>query len=129
MIDLKKEFGGRYKVFHDPSWDAETAANRKLARESGQEPWYYELRGPMAQVYPVGQDTLGVRWCGKKGSARLKQASISSRGLDGERTYIIALNPLKGVLSDLKCTKKRMVSESEKARLRALSAIHGFKKA
>lgn len=74
----------------------------------------------MAQVYPVGQDTLGVRWCSQKGPKRLKQASISSKALDGERTYIIALNPLKSVITVLKCTRKRAVSEVELARLRAM---------
>ena len=51
VIDLKQTYGKRYKIEIDPSWDAETTANRTWFRQHGEEPYYYELIGKHGRLY------------------------------------------------------------------------------
>lgn len=127
MINLKKEFGSKYRVFYDPSWDAETADNRTEARKSDAESWYYELRGPQVIISPRSADTVAARWIGL-GNKALFQAATSIRVLDGEVLYIIPNSALKGVLGAVKVYRKRQVTEAVRARGCALAAKYGFGK-
>jgi hypothetical protein len=127
MLDLKKAFGNQYKVFHDPSWDAETSDSRTEARRLGQEPWYYELRGPQVMISPRTDSTVTVRWLGR-GSEALKRVASRTVKLDDGISYIIPNEALKGVLGAVRLHRKRQVTEALRARGKALAARYGFKK-
>lgn len=126
MINLKSEFGKQYKVFYDPSWDAETAEHRTELRQTGQEPWYYELRGPQVVISPRSADTVSAHWIGI-GSKPLSAACLQSRRLDGEVLYIIANSALRSVLDNVHVYRKRQVTEAARARGRALAAKYGYR--
>ncbi len=52
MIDLKKRFGKRYRIFMDEAWYIETAeSNPDKMKEK---PWYYEFRGKYGKIYLYG---------------------------------------------------------------------------
>lgn len=127
MIDLKAQFGKRYKVFYDPSWDAETSEQRTIIRQSSMEPWYYELRGPNVVIHPRDRDTVSALWYGH-GNAALLKASIGFRRLDGEIVYFVPNVALKGVLDNVKVHRRRQVSEAMRVRGRELAAKYGFSK-
>jgi hypothetical protein len=49
MIDLKKSYGKRYRIFMDEAWYMETAESNPDKMKD--KPWYYELRGKYGKVY------------------------------------------------------------------------------
>lgn len=127
MINLKSEFGSKYKLFYDPSWDAESADVRTECRKDGSEAWYYELRGPKVRIYPLSATTCGAVWTGI-GNKELLRASISSLRLWGEVRYIIANERVGSILDNVSVTRRRVVTDAMRAHGKALAAKYGFEK-
>ncbi len=49
MIDLKKQYGKKYKIYMDEAWQAESSLSNPDKMKD--KPWYYELRGKYGKVY------------------------------------------------------------------------------
>ena len=70
MIDLKKRFGKKYRIYMDETWEAEDSqSNSDKVKDK---PWYYEIRGKYGTVYLYGVNKLAVRITGNRIKSRIK---------------------------------------------------------
>ena len=90
------------------------------------DPWCWELRSRTACLYPKTENAFCVLWTGK-GSKALKRLAERVHSLDGEVLYYFANSALESVLSNVKFSKKRQITDEMRERGRKLAATYGFK--
>lgn len=123
MIDLKAEYGKRYRITLDESAeiDGQTRADRL---------WLYQIACRRGHVYPHSRETLGA-YCNKTPTIKrliaLSSVRVHQRG-DRECTVTFRPEHLPEILPLLGPYVRRQVSEEERRRLVAMSAAHGFRR-
>ena len=70
MVDLKKRFGKKYRIFMDEAWDVEVSQSNP--NKVNDKPWYYEIRGKYGVIYLYGKDKLAVRITANRIKSRVK---------------------------------------------------------
>ncbi len=130
MIDLKRRFGKKYRIFMDEAWKAEDSqSNPDKVKDK---PWYYEIRGKYGVIYLYGANKLAVRITGNRIKSRIKTEyrNILSLYLEAEDESIFLFNPetFEIVAKLIKARKKRQISEKERLRLRNISVLAHYKK-
>jgi hypothetical protein len=130
MIDLKRRFGKKYRIFMDEAWKAEDSqSNPDKVKDK---PWYYEIRGKYGVIYLYGANKLAVRITGNRIKSRIKTEyrNILSLYLEAEDESIFLFNPenFEIVAKLIKARRKRQISEKERLRLRNISVLAHYKK-
>ncbi len=130
MIDMKKRFGKKYRVFMDEAWNAEDSqSNPDKVKDK---PWYYEIRGNYGIVYLYGVNMLAVRITGNRIKSRIKTeyTDILSLYLEAQDDSIFLFNPdnFEIVAGLIKARKRKQISEQERMRLRKISGLAHYKK-
>lgn len=130
MIDLKRRFGKKYRIFMDEAWKAEDSqSNPDKVKDK---PWYYEIRGKYGVIYLNEANKLAVRITGNRIKSRIKTEyrNILSLYLEAEDESIFLFNPenFEIVAKLIKARRKRQISEKERLRLRNISVLAHYKK-
>ena len=119
MIDLKKEYGKKYRIFMDEAWYIETAESNPDKMKDKH--WYYEIRGKYGVIYLYGVDKLAVRITANRIKNRIKTEykDILSLYLEAEDESIFLFNPeyFEVVAKIIKAKKKRQITEEQKVKL------------
>ncbi len=116
MVDLKKQYGKKYRIFMDEAWDAEDShSNPDKVKDK---PWYYEIRGKYGTVYLYGTNKLAVRITGNRIKNRIKAeyADILSLYLEAEDESIFLFSPdnFEIVAKLIKAKRKRQITEEQR---------------
>ncbi len=124
MVDLKKEYGKKYRIFMDESWDVETD------RDQNDKPWYYEIRGKYGKIYLYGSNKLAVHINSNVISNRIERENKEAFNLylkTGEGSiflfsperldFVEKLTHLEFVAKLIKAKRKKQLSDSHKAKL------------
>jgi hypothetical protein len=120
-INLEERFGRRYRV----TFEAGGATKGQWAREDW--PWIMEIRGRYGVVYPKGGEILqGMTDRPRMGRKLRALPCVRSVRGDAETIITFRVADAEQVFALLKPYRRRQVSETERERLRALSARHGF---
>ena len=93
MIDLKKRFGQKYRIFMDEAWYVETAES--YPDKIKHRPWYYEIRGKYGTIYLYGTNKLAVRITANRIKNRIKNEyrDVLNLYLEVEDESIFLFNP------------------------------------
>jgi hypothetical protein len=130
MVDLKKQYGKKYRIFTDEAWAAEDSqSNPDKVKDK---PWYYEIRGKYGVIYLYGDNKLAVRITGNRIKSRIKTEykDILSLYIEAENESIFLFNPenFEIVAGLIKARRKKQISEQERLRLRSISGLAHYKK-
>jgi hypothetical protein len=130
MIDLKKRFGKKYKIFMDEAWEAEDSqSNPDKVKDK---PWYYEIWGKYGVIYLYGINKLAVRITANRIKSRIKAEykDILSLYIEAENESIFLFNPenFEIVAGLIKARKRKQITEQERLRLRNISGLAHYKK-
>jgi hypothetical protein len=119
-LDIEGRYGRRYRVI--PADETEYRETPVAER-----PWCVELRCRRGGVYPHGGSRLAAYSRAGRIGTRLRALRfvLSARG-DDETVIVFEADDLPEVMAILRPYRRRQVSEAERERLRALSAVHGF---
>ena len=130
MLDLKKRFGKKYRIYMDEAWYAEDSQSNPNKLKD--KPWYYEVRGKYGAIYLYGASKLAVRVTGNriKGRIKTEYKDILSLYLEAEYESIFLFNPesFEIVAGLIKARRKKQISEQERLRLRNISGLTHYKK-
>ncbi len=130
MIDLKKRFGQKYRIFMDEAWYVGTAES--YPDKIKHRPWYYEIRGKYGTIYLYGTNKLAVRITANRIKSRIKTdyRNILSLYLEAEDESIFLFNPedFELVARLTKARRKKQATEKERLRLRRISGLAHYKK-
>ncbi len=122
-INLKEQFGRRFRVEHEESYVAEHGEN--AFRD---DPWLQIIPCRYGHIFPHGDDTLAVSVDGHPNVAgkirRLACCRIHQDGDFGELTALFNLADFDRVARIMHPRRRRQVSDEERDRLRAM----GFQK-
>jgi len=112
-IDLKREFGSRYRIGLDPAAKHEPGGTH--------DPWMFTIRCQYGEIYPYGGEKLAFHCTGNIIRRKLKEAfpdmEISNWSDDGEAIFIFHVDQFAEVAKFAKPRQRRQVSESERRRL------------
>ena len=119
MIDLKKRYGKKYRIFMDEAWSVETAeSNPDKVKEK---PWYYEIIGKYGTIYLYGTNKLAVRITANRVKARIKTEyhDILELHLEAEDESVFLFNPVNFeiVASLIKARKRKQLSGEHRSKL------------
>ncbi len=82
MMDLKKRFGGRYRVVYEESYHSDRGENART-----EDPWLMVIPCQRGHIYPHGQDVLAASTNTRGGIARklaaLDCTTVVQEGSDG----------------------------------------------
>jgi len=120
-VDLKKDYGDRYKIALDPAGQDEYNGKR--------DPWMYIIPCKYGNIYPYSAkgdkpELLGF-WC--TGSGKRQQIKeqfphfkVHSWSDDGEAIFLFPRSDLDALAELAKPRRKRVVSAEERERLAAI---------
>jgi len=118
-LDLRTRFGDRYRLRKEAdgaTWYATPEAER---------PWLLELPCRYGVVYPQGGEILAAVVTGRLARDRVAALPcIRSRRGDAELVVTFHVDAAEAVLAILKPRRRRQVSDTEWARLRAIGFQH-----
>ena len=116
MIDLKKRFGQKYRIFMDEAWYVETAES--FPDKIKHRPWYYEIRGKYGTIYLYGTNQLAVRITANRIKSRIKTdyRNILSLYLEAEDESIFLFSPVNFeiVAGLIKARRKRQITNEQR---------------
>jgi len=116
MIDLKKRFGQKYRIFMDEAWYVETAES--FPDKIKHRPWYYETRGKYGTIYLYGTNKLAVRITANRIKSRIKTdyRNILSLYLEAEDESIFLFSPVNFeiVAGLIKARRKRQITNEQR---------------
>lgn len=116
MIDLKKRFGQKYRIFMDEAWYVETAESYpdKIKHRL----WYYEIRGKYGTIYLYGTNKLAVRITANRIKSRIMTdyRNILSMYLEAEDESIFLFSPVNFeiVAGLIKARRKRQITNEQR---------------
>lgn len=120
MIDLMKQYGKKYKVAMDETWDVERD------RKQEDKPWYYEIVGRKGWAYIQRGDTLAVEikrnlWPKFKRNPSFPHLEVR----DGDDFFKVLVDQehIDKALRFIIPRKRRQLSEDQKTVLRERMAI------
>lgn len=123
--NLKERFGKRYRVTYEESYRAQRGP-----RAWADDPWLMILPCQFGHIFPHGGDMLAASTDRAGGTARKLRALpgmiVHQDGDDG-LTVLFHAGRFDEVAAIMRPRRRRVLSEGERARLRALSRIHGFR--
>ncbi len=115
MIDLKKEYGKKYRIFMDESWEAE------VNRDPKDKPWYYEIRGKYGKIYLYGSNKLAVHITSNVIGNRVERENQDIFNLYLKRsegsTFLFKEENLEMAAKLIKAKTRRVLSDEQKAKL------------
>ena len=119
MIDLKKIYGKKYRIFMDEAWAVEDSqSNPDKVKDK---PWYYEIRGKYGKIYlySTKDNILAVHINSNVISNKIERenTAILSLYMKTEEGSVFLFKPetLEFVAKIIKARKKRQISEKQKA--------------
>jgi len=108
MIDLKKQFGKRYKIGHDPAAFCES--NGK------QDPWLYIIPCQHGEIYPHSETKLAFYTDQFRKGTPPPQLKLHLQG-NYELVYLFSPDDLEKVAKWCKAKRRRRVSPETRQRL------------
>lgn len=123
MIDLKEQYGKRYKVTLDESWDVERD------RKAADRPWYEEIKGKRGWCYLHNRSVLSVEISNRVFNAYQHKMPFPYsyvRGGDETQKVLVEEEHIAKAINFIIPRRKRMLSEAHKAKLLAASAKFRF---
>ena len=115
-IDLKKQFGERYRIEYEESYLADRGDGARA-----KDPWLYVIRGKFGHVYPHGKSTLTVSVDGHPNIAakfrRLKYLTVIQDGDDGELTAIFDVDNFERIAIIMKLRRRPRLSSEQRIRM------------
>ncbi len=119
MIDLKKRFGKKYRIFMDEAWDTEDSISNPDKLKD--KPWYYEIRGKYGKIYLYGSNKLAVHINSNGISSRVERdnTDIFSLYLKTSEGSIFLFNPkyFEFVAKLIKAKRRRQITEEHRVKL------------
>lgn len=109
LINLKAEYGGRYRVVDDGTDDSDRA----------ERVWCMEIRGKYGAIYPHGTDgTLAVRVESARVARRFAPLGLQvvQRG-DDEVVFLFAADLIDKMAALIRARRRRQVSPERRAQL------------
>ena len=124
-INLKEQFGRRYRVEYEESYFAEHGLNTRV-----EDPWLMIIPGQHGHICPWDETTLAVstdrRGSVTKRIAALPYATVVQDGDDGISATFPA-DRIDEVAQLIKARRRRRLSETEKRRLVEAGAKYRFR--
>ena len=112
-VDLKEEFGDRYRITKDESYWAEHGKNAWT-----HDPWYLIMPCRVGHIFPHGGTTLGISLDGHpviaKRLARMKRCRVHQPGADGT-TLLFDLADFQQVAEIVRPHRRPRLSETQRA--------------
>ena len=123
-INLQEQFGFRYRITFDPAYDPKHRPKDKL------DPWMMRIPCERGIIHPHGGSLLVVEVEQRPITAnRLRRLGCTTPHQEGvgflAMTFDVA--DFEEVAAIVKPRRRRQISETERKRLRTLSAQYGFK--
>ncbi len=116
VIDLKKGFGQKYRIFMDEAWYEETAES--YPDKIKHRPWYYEIRGKYGTIYFYGTDKLAVRITANRIKSRIKTHywNILRLYLEAEDESVFLFSPenFEIVAGLIQARRKRQITNEQR---------------
>jgi hypothetical protein len=119
MINLKKLYGKKYRIFMDEAWNAEDfISNPDKLKDK---PWYYEIRGKYGKIYLYGSNKLAVHISSNFISNRVERnnTDIFNLYLKTSEGSIFLFNPeyFEFVAKLIQAKRRKQLSERHKVKL------------
>jgi hypothetical protein len=125
-INLRERFGKRYKVTYEESYQAQHGPRAWV-----DDPWLMIIPCRHGHIFPWGGDKLTASTDRRGGIAKslmgLPGVAVHQDGSDGV-TAVFPVERFDAVAALLIPRRRRVVSEAERERLRAMSAQYGFRR-
>jgi hypothetical protein len=123
-VNLKEQFGKKYRVTYEESYHADRGAGARIA-----DPWLLIVPCRYGHIFPHGTDTLAASVDGHPTVAgmlrRLPCCQIHQDGDFGELTVIFGVADFAKVARIMRPRRRRVISEAERDRLRAMGFTKG----
>ncbi len=123
-VNLKKQFGRRYKVVYEESYFAEHGQNARV-----EDSVYMLIPCRFGHLFPHGGDVLAGSVDGHPKVAnrmrRLKCCRVHQDGDDGELTVLFDVADFDRVAKIMRPRRRKQISEAERERLRAMGYQKG----
>ena len=123
-IDLKREFGDRFKVVYEESYQAERGDHGRA-----EDPWLMVVLCLHGEIYPYGDDQLVASTKVAGGIARTLKAlpfvTTHKDGSDGA-DVLFPVDRFEEIAAIMKPKRRRQVSDAERKRLAEMGAEFRF---
>jgi hypothetical protein len=122
MIDLKKQYGRKFRITLDESFEIGDRSNEEKL-------WNLRIPGKYGHIGVWGENTLSAH----SGSSRVVKKLIEIPGVtikqrgDNEVTIVFPPDLIEPVADVLKAKRRRQLSDEHRAKLIEASASHRFK--
>jgi hypothetical protein len=121
-VDLRSEFGDRYRVRFNAGHEGTTGAGADI--------WGLEMlcKGRGVTIYPIGGQRLAVEVDYRPSIVRKLMVLLGPPSQDGdhEKTFYFDLEQFQAVAEIVQPRRRRVLSEAQKAKLASAGARHRF---